>query len=788
MEKAPGWMVFCRSPWFLLLAAAQISGTDGTIQGSISPQVKYVLKGSDVSFYCILKTTGVIKKVQWELEKDLAAVYDIVNDTTIKVTIPNLLADTARVACSIYIPKRQQLDEINIISGYPPEVPKNISCMYFHTQNVTCSWTPVKDHKIPTTFNLTVLNDPEKKCLPDTNSCSFLVGHEFGREYNLQLQVENGLGKATRQFTVKAAEIVKMDPPDILSLEPLQDSSFLISWRRPALAPHELDVTCSMRYRELQDDEWDCTPHLYMEREKKMIYSLSGLHAFTEYAVSLRCTGSTGQTWWSEWSGELAGRTAEQAPLHSVELWRAISPTGRRRLVYLSWKERSGLRRPGITLGYDVQWFTEDRTSDSWNKTTKRHEMTLNMSEEAHVVSVVHFNSAGSSPKATLRIPAAGEKTGEATCSLQISTAAAEDVTVTWTVKNLHFQRFVLDWCIASGVGLSNISFQYVENSSTWTIEKGSLEPYKRYRISVYPVIEDRAAAPCTAHFYSMEGAPLYGPNVKVEKRKKTEVTIRWDPLRPEETNGFITAFSIVYRPLHGQESIVTVNSDVYEHSLRSLRPNTLYSAYVIVSTRAGNKSGNLIQFHTLADSTDYTGAVAGALGACLLLILVLGIAYKQKREKIKNLFWPNVPDPSNSSISEWPSDWVQTVQFLSPEQTDGALHSGDLHILHAVYVNDKTDRERLLPDLCGSTEVVPSMEESSIVMHYAMTEHCPEPADCTLLLHSPTWAAASLYGGQTAAAGETAPDLICNEDTAVVNPYLKNSVRTREHTQCCKE
>lgn len=56
----------------------------------------------------------------------------------------------------------------------------------------------------------------------------------------------------------------------------------------------------------------DYTPDLYMEKEKEMSYNLSGLHAYTDYVVSLRCIGSSGQLWWSEWSGALTGRTAEQ--------------------------------------------------------------------------------------------------------------------------------------------------------------------------------------------------------------------------------------------------------------------------------------------------------------------------------------------------------------------------------------------------------------------------------------------------------------------------------------------
>ncbi|CAN2391458.1 hypothetical protein PRIEUP_LOCUS1497 [Pristimantis euphronides] len=733
--------------------------------------------------------------VYWNLTPKVSPepVIGTVNDTVIRITIPYLSADTLNVACWINDSYQQVKDKIDIISGYPPETPENISCVYFHKRNVTCSWVYGKKPKIPTNFWLTVTNDTRKKCFTNsTNHCSFLIDTEpFRQEYYVRMVMENPLGNATREYTVKTAKIVKMDPPEIQSLTPLptEDPSFLISWRRPTLAPDELDVKCSLRYRQLQDDQWDFTPDLYMEKEKEKNYTLSGLHAYTEYVVSLRCIGSSGQLWWSEWSGECTERTAEKAPAHTVELWRTLSTTARTRPVHLRWKERSSLRPGGITLGYNVQWFPEGKTFDLKNKTTTSHETTIMISEEAHIISVASFNSAGSSPQATLRIPATWEKAREVISSLTVSAAENEGTNVSWTVTDLHFQRFVLEWCIYLGDGLFNMSFQYVENSSKWTIEKGILKPYNRYQISVYPILLDRVAAPNTTYFYIKEGAPRSGPKTRVENRKKTEATIRWDPLKVEETNGFITAFSIVYKPLNGTESVVTVNSDIYEYSLRSLKPNTLYMAYVVASTSAGNATGDHIQFHTLADSKEYIGALVGTLGTVLLLLSALGIAYKYKKEKVKNLLWPNVPDPSNSSISEWEPDWLQGVQFLNPVLTDGPLHSADLRILHAVYMNDKRDREFLLANFWEDMEAEATSDHSSILIHYAATETCPEFAACMPPLQSAPGPAAMSHDSQAAAHGgdpaeEEMPqdsELLWCTDSAVVNPYLKNSVRTRE-------
>ncbi|KAG8572022.1 hypothetical protein GDO81_011885 [Engystomops pustulosus] len=594
-------ILFCL-PCILLLASAQISGDKVTLHGCIKPKYEYVQKGSNLTLYCTLNETGYIERLGWNLNTD-QYISRRINDSSSKVTILNLTADTIVVRCSVYLSTRQRIDEVKIQTGDPPETPQNISCIYFHKHNITCSWIHRRDPNIPTTAYLTLPDNTTQNCSAHTESCSFFSGLDLlGLECNITLHLENKLGSAAAQFTVNATRIVKMDPPKDLTLLPTKDPSFSISWKRPILAPDELYVKCGLRYRELQDGHGYYINELQMGIEKEISYILGGLHAHTEYSVSVRCIGSSGQVWWSEWTEEVTGRTEEQAPLHSVELWRVIGTTEGTRLVNLTWKERSGVRSTGITLGYNVLWLPDVRTSDWRNKTTKTNEMTLNITEEAHIISVVHINSAGHSPAAILRIPATWERAREVISSVRISTTASEETTLTWTVIDPRFRRFVLDWCIYSGVGSCNISFQYVENSSQWTIQKGILEPYKRYKISVYPLLDDRAEAPWITYYYIKEGAPLYGPNPKVEDLKETEVTMRWDPLRADESNGFITAFSIIYKPLDGQESVVTVNSDVYEYTLRSLMPDTKYSIYIVASTSGGKTSGNPIHFHTLPE------------------------------------------------------------------------------------------------------------------------------------------------------------------------------------------
>ncbi|XP_075039559.1 interleukin-31 receptor subunit alpha isoform X2 [Mixophyes fleayi] len=803
MEKVNNWKMFTCVHWLLaMLLKTHTTGSDFVTGGQIFPHVRFLHKGSNITFFCKLNKSNLTSYIFWRLNPDLtpALQYDRVNETVSSVTIHNLLVASVKVKCGIYTPEPQDLDEIEVETGYPPETPQNISCVYYHKQNFTCTWISGRDTRNPSSFTVTTETRHGKQmlCRTRNNSCSsFYSSEQYGCEYKVQVEAENAFGKAaSHPILMNTAKLVKMDPPEVLYLKtlPVPVPSLELSWRRPTLAPDGLDVKCSLQYKELPAGERNFYHNLNMEKEEQMSYNLTGLNGYTEYVVSLRCIGNNGQILWSEWSEEIKGRTAEQAPSHSVELWRVISSSNNIRSVYLKWKERLNIRSLGIILGYMVQWFPEDKTFAAKTKTTDQNDLSLNISDKAYIISVAYYNSAGWSPNATLRIPANNEKAKNLLDNVQISTGS-ENTTVTWNVTDWRIQRFVVEWCVDMETSPCILFFQFVENTSEWTGEKGVFKPYKRYRLSINPILEERVEAPHTTYFYYKEGAPLRGPNAKIENIGKTEATIKWDPITQDEANGFLTTFSIVYKSLNEHESVVTVDSHVYKYTLQLL-PNRLYIAYIVASTLAGNTSGEPVQFKTLKYNNKEIGSVTGTVGICVILLVVAGITYVHKKEKIRQLFWPNIPDPTQSSIAEWPSKWSQTAPIQNLVRSDGEFHSGDFHVLHAGYKNEKVplideeNRKLLFADISKSTGPCMIQEHSSLV-HYATTESCHERLACTPRFYSTSCSASSssssltslcdLDGGIQEVPHTLELAKINGEDIAVVNPYLKNSVSTRE-------
>ncbi|MEE6458245.1 hypothetical protein FKM82_000239 [Ascaphus truei] len=602
-------------------------------------------------------------------------------------------------------------------------------------------------------------------------------------------------------------KLVKMEAPEVVSVESIlnEEPSLGITWKRPLLAPDMLPVKCSLRYRKMKNHHWGYHHDIYMEKKDKIMYNLTGLVAFTEYTTSLRCIGTNGQILWSEWSAEKTGRTVEKVPSHKVDLWRVIDSPNGNRSVHLKWKEASN-------LGYKVTWFPEDCASLKRTKTTTQNEITLNVSGKAYVISVVSYNSAGTSPEATLRIPAIAEKPQNLIANIQIL-KREENMTVKWNTKGSIIHRFVVEWCIDSDADSCNISWQYVENSTEWTPEQGMFEPYRCYNISIYPLVEEKVESPSSIQVYFKEGSPLHGPNAKTKNLGKTKVTLKWEAIPKDERNGVITNYTVVYKPLNGKESAITVDSNTYEYTLNSLMPNTLYTAYVVASNQEGMANGNHIHFSTPKYNKEDIAEFIVSVGMCILLVTCLGITCAHKNHKLKRFFWPDVPTPAESSMADWPSDWPQMNPLLNSIQSEGIVNAGDIYILHALYLNEKAillevRDEDSLASLCPEKVKPPSniwdcKEQCTASIGSAHTQY---PAAAAAADHK-TQASLSIISceqlqAQTPESGQAdnGPwkpllcDLFTNDheqldnfdlcgfsEEIAVNPYLQNSTKTSE-------
>ncbi|KFQ35081.1 Interleukin-31 receptor subunit alpha, partial [Merops nubicus] len=328
--------------------------------------------------------------------------------------------------------------------------------------------------------------------------------------------------------------------------------------------------------------------------------NLTGLWDSTEYSVAVRCS-CVESIFWSEWSRGKTASTEEKAPSEKVDLWRVIgsSHSAGSRSVHLLWKPLNSFPPSGRIQGYKIQYFPENNAALKMTNFSANKNISLLLNEEAYIISVTAYNSAGNSPEAILRIPSTKEKSSQIIETMRTFTTN-EEVIVEWVVSEPEVTEYVVEWYEDLGTDPFGRSWQYVSNSTVWKTNKKNFKPFICYNISVYPLYGNKVAAPQSLQTYVQEKKPSEGPVADTGIPGKNEVTIKWKEISKDKRNGFIRNYTIFYKPEDGKELNETVNFDVLQYRLKSLQANTQYTVYIVANNKAGGTSGERKTFKTL--------------------------------------------------------------------------------------------------------------------------------------------------------------------------------------------
>lgn len=139
-----------------------------------------------------------------------------------------------------------------------------------------------------------------------------------------------------------------------------------------------------------------------------------------------------------------------------------------------------------------------------------------------------------------------------------------------------------------------------------------------------------------------------------------------------------------------------TVNSDVLHHRLKSLQANTQYTVYIMASNRAGGTSGEQKTFKTLKFNKEDIIFIAIPVGLSMFFLLGLWITCILKKHMFKKVCWPDIPNPAESVAVEWPLDASMNNSFLKGvTYEDKTLGLEDLNVLEDCFPEE--DHEGLL-------------------------------------------------------------------------------------------
>ncbi|XP_006187435.1 interleukin-31 receptor subunit alpha [Camelus dromedarius] len=683
-----------------------------------------------------------------------------------------------------------------------PAKPENISCVLYYMNNFTCTWSPEKEDNstsyiVSRTYAYGRKRDTRSPPSENGTSCSFFLPNITRPDiYTIQVEARNADGVIQSDITRWNLDtVIKTEPPKISSVKPVSGVKRMVQirWVRPVLAPKSSNFKYILRFRTVNSTHWVEVNFTEREVGKEAAYNLTGLQAFTEYAVELCCVTEESRLW-SDWSEEKRGITEEEAP-HGLDLWRVLRPArvDGRRPVKLLWKKAKGAPVLEKTLGYNIWYFPENSTNLTETINTTNQQLELYLEGKAYWISVTSYNSLGKSPVATLRIPAVDEKSVQCVTAMQ-ACLTQDQLVVEWQSFTLKVDKWVVEWVPDLDSEPSLISWESVSQAKNWTIKKDKLKPFQCYNISVYPMLKDQVGEPYSIQTYVKEGAPSVGPMTKVENIGVKTVTITWKEIPKNKRNGFISNYTIFYQAEDGKEFSKTVNASILQYDLESLTRKTSYTVQVMASTSAGGINGTKINFKTLSISVFEIFLRASLVGGGLLILIVLMVAYGLKAlNKLKQLCWPAVPNPAESSIALWHGgDFkgkLNLKEFDDSVNTEDRIlkpRSASSDLIDKLVVNFETLLEEVSTEERGKgQESIWGGEENEYVTS-PYRPYCPPFSPeippgkfqhpCSGM---PEGSSSEVREQLLPSAQSLGPDQLCEEGAP--NPYLKNSVTARE-------
>ncbi|CAH6787651.1 interleukin-31 receptor subunit alpha [Phodopus roborovskii] len=681
-----------------------------------------------------------------------------------------------------------------------PAKPENISCILYFGRNLTCTWSPEETGDTNYTVRMTYSFGKNSCTAPARKaSCSFYPPCVLPPDIcGVEVEAQNGDGKVKSDVTSwNLDHIVKTEPPIILSVNPISNKMLQIRWKpQERLLLYHLRGT--VRFRTVNSTHW--TEVSFEDHD--LVYNLTGLQAFTEYVIALRFRTSESR-FRSNWSKEETGVTMEEVP-HSPDLWRVLGPADVNgvRKVLLLWKKAKGAPVLERTLGYNIQYFPENSTNLTEINNVTKQQYELLLTGQTHCVSVTSFNSLGKSREAVLRIPAVHEETVQ--CIKGVQARLAEPLLVLqWVSSVPEVDTWMVEWIPETAESaFAALSWESVSQATTWSIEQDKLKPLVCYNISVYPVLGQQVGQPYTVQAYAKEGAPSRGPKTRVENIGLKTATIIWQEIPKSSRNGFINNYTVFYQAEGGKEFSMTVNSHVLRYDLGSLTRRTSYTVWVVANNGAGGASGGTVNFRTSSISVLEIILLTSLVGGGLLLLSVFTLTSGLKKpNRLTRLCCPDVPNPAESSLATWTRDDFKGRS--SPKESGNSGNTEDRALKPCSVPADLIDK--LVVNFENFLEVVSTEEarkgqesilggEANEYVTSPSRPDCPQgksfkepsvltevaPGDAHNQCLGMTEEIYTEFNEQPLSSSQSPePEPLCEEQAP--NPYLKNSVTTRE-------
>ncbi|XP_075120624.1 granulocyte colony-stimulating factor receptor [Leptodactylus fuscus] len=592
------------------------------------------------------------------------------------------------------------LDQITIKAGYPPTPPTNLSCLMNISQNIlNCTWklqnsSLLEENITLSTFRTnskcTTHSDSEYRCSPSNGDNFCIISRKYFNAFGelaVQVTAENKIGSATSSLLCLIPIMeVKLEPIVIKAAIPHKDCVTL-QWTYGKKEDFlKKDMRCQLQYKEATEMKWTGL----VEKTDVKTLDQCGLLGGTKYDFQIRCIriNLTGQ--WSEWGPTTSVITEESAPTGKLETWwRTLESSHNTTMkIQLLWKQLERNKANADNLWYIVKSSSHQHDSDTILCNTTAFNCTIALPTDKSTVFISAYNSAGASPETKIIFTA---RNGTPVSKTQVTSIGDSSLHVMWNPQR-SAEGYLLEWYKSMELPNNEIYWRTEQKKSSSLILQ-DIQPFQRYTVRVYPLYKDCIGMFRETEVYSKEGAPDFSPEIILLNVTKSQAVIQWKPIPVQRSNGFITNYTVFWIDTSGKTQSATLQASTTKYNITNLLPSTTYQVFIRSSTSGGSVNGTTIMIHTtVLDTEDVNMMLLTFILFGFLAIIFMIIICLVKHKRMKNRFWPVVPDPANSKMGN--------LAFFLEETPKMTFNINDFHQTITSELNIVEGKQRNNPPL----------------------------------------------------------------------------------------
>ncbi|XP_047442367.1 interleukin-12 receptor subunit beta-2 isoform X2 [Mugil cephalus] len=644
------WSVFLA----LTLLAVQLGNGEKScvIWSSAGPVVQ---RGSTFTVYCTFNCR--CKGSMYSDHPPKLQKHREINSTTIDLNVVNITMNRT-YSCECDCHPAQDPCGLDISAGYPPDRPRNISCIYKIRKNdsgdVVCTWDKGQDTYLWNTsvLLLRAVSGNHTKLYKEYSKGPGLLSSSLTLSRSVQLisvwvQVRNPLGSVESSITNYTLSNIAMPPAPVLGQVKCSSRVCVVHVEQSVKTQH-----LEIQYR-AEHQTWTTYADAHVQMNSSQAWPISTLEPYKLYHFRARSKFSVGL--WSEWSTNISSWTEEEAPAKELDVWFAES-TSDFKSMRVYWKEAGISISRGRIIEYKI------------NVSGPNLNITTNTSADVRSYTVpVHFsgscdvtvwarNSKGLSPPA--RITTRRTK-AEPPQDVQAA-SGNHSITISWRKPETAPlpAEYVLEW-YPEGRKLDELRWVRLGKNESHAVISG-IRPFECYEGAVYVLYNESSVSHTTFKGVStLESVPEVGPLVE-EEVDRNKVRITWREVPRGQRMGCITHYTIYLENGSGQPTLYSVPATERMHVINDLPP-AVYSVWMSASTARGEgRAGQKVKFFIKQETQLFLLLVCifVFLVALFLVCLCQSSAVKQRFwELFQCLMLDVVPDPANS---KWARECTQ--------------------------------------------------------------------------------------------------------------------------------